>query len=255
MTFGSNSKNLALLNIIVFIVAVMGFFIPVDFSTGNLLMTVASFYVFNLLGLWLMHHRYYAHKNFKFKHKFLEYVGMAIATLAGRGSIIGWTYIHRLHHKHSDTNDDPHSPSNAKFSIFGFNHFKNQETQDMKVFLVKDLMTPLHLFIHKWYVLIILSVLILGSIVSLDFIYFAYVLPVLLVHISQINFNYFGHLFGYRNFATKDHSTNNPWLFPFILGEAWHNNHHHSPNSFTTKVKNHELDPVSYIIKLVGITK
>jgi stearoyl-CoA desaturase (delta-9 desaturase) len=76
-------------------------------------------------------------------------------------------------------------------------------------------------------------------------------MPVVLVQLSQNSFNYFGHMFGYRNFQTNDNSTNNAFLFPFILGDAWHNNHHKNPASISNKVKSFELDPAASIINLI----
>ena len=54
---------------------------------------------------------------------------------------------------------------------------------------------------------------------------------------------------GYRNYQTKERSTNNPLLFPFILGEAWHNNHHGSPNSANNMKLKFELDPHYWMLK------
>jgi stearoyl-CoA desaturase (delta-9 desaturase) len=129
------------------------------------------------------------------------------------------------------------------------------ESEKMKLFLVKDLMTKEHLFIHKYYILLLLGFVSVIGLVSPEILYFVWVLPACLVHLSQNNFNYFGHTYGYRNFATKDDSRNNMWLFPFILGEAWHNNHHKNPTSATTKIKHYEYDPVLSLIKLVGNIK
>jgi stearoyl-CoA desaturase (delta-9 desaturase) len=125
------------------------------------------------------------------------------------------------------------------------------EKEKMKIFLVKDLMNGQQLFFHKYYFLIIISFVALLSIYDIELAYFLYVLPVTLVHLCQNHFNYFGHLYGYRNFDTRDNSRNNIWLFPFILGEAWHNNHHHNPSLISTKVKYYEIDPIAWIIKRI----
>jgi stearoyl-CoA desaturase (delta-9 desaturase) len=178
-----------------------------------------------------------------------------ISLLAGRGSPLGWVYVHRQHHAYSDTEKDPHSPKFLKYKLFGFSHYKKQEEEKMQIFIVKDLMNKEQLFIHKWYMAIIMTAIVVFSLISIELLYFAWILPAFLVHISQNNFNYFGHMYGYRNFNTKDDSRNNMWLFPFILGEAWHNNHHKNPASVTTKIKHNEYDPVLSLIKLVGNIK
>jgi stearoyl-CoA desaturase (delta-9 desaturase) len=121
----------------------------------------------------------------------------------------------------------------------------------MKVFLVKELMTKEQLFINKWYFAIILTWLVILGTVNISLIYFAWILPVMLVQLSQNCFNYFAHMHGHRNFETKDTSSNNIWLWPFILGDAWHNNHHANAAKYDTKVLWWEFDPVSVVISLI----
>ncbi|MEL7087630.1 MAG: acyl-CoA desaturase, partial [Planctomycetota bacterium] len=57
------------------------------------------------------------------------------------------------------------------------------------------------------------------------------------------------HLFGYRNYKTGDHSTNN-WLVAVLtVGEGWHNNHHHDQGSASNQHRWWELDLSYYEIK------
>ena len=37
------------------------------------------------------------------------------------------------------------------------------------------------------------------------------------------------HLWGYRNYETRDHSRNLWWVALVSYGEGWHNNHHAHP--------------------------
>jgi stearoyl-CoA desaturase (delta-9 desaturase) len=74
---------------------------------------------------------------------------------------------------------------------------------------------------------------------------------VFVVSVTQTMFNYFAHMKGYRNFETTDRSTNNLYLWPFILGDAWHNNHHANAQLVSTKVRRHEYDPISILINFI----
>lgn len=252
MQFGSTSRNISLLSVLVSLLTVLGFFNTSMFTWTNVVLCLVSFYVLNILGNWMMLHRYFAHKSFEFKNSYIKGLFTVLTILAGRGSPLGWTYLHRKHHMYSDTDKDPHSPKVLGYKLFGFGHYKKQEEEKMQIFLVKDLMTEDHLFIHKHYILLIFSFMIILGILNYELLYFIWILPAFLVHISQNNFNYFGHIYGYRNHDTKDDSRNNIYLFPLILGEAWHNNHHANPKHYTTKEKKYEFDPVSTIIKLVA---
>jgi stearoyl-CoA desaturase (delta-9 desaturase) len=250
MAFGSTSRNINLLTIFVFINSIVGLFF-VDCTLNNILIMLISFYVLNIFGVWMTMHRYYSHKSFELNFV-IKWLFSTIALLAGRGSILGWVYLHRLHHAYSDEVKDPHSPHNLGYKLFGFGHMKKQEGE-MKIFLVKELMTPEQLFIHKWYMLLLLPVVITIGLIDMQFLYWSWIVPAMLIQLSTSNFNYFGHTHGYRNYETKDQSRNNALLWPIILGEAWHNNHHGDAKNYSTKQKYWEIDPVSWIIELVKI--
>jgi stearoyl-CoA desaturase (delta-9 desaturase) len=251
MHLGSSSKNINVLTIIAAVSVGIGIFNLSMFTLPNILITLSSFYILNILGIWMTLHRYYSHKSFEFRYPFIKYIFTFIAVLAGRGSPLGWVYLHRQHHAYSDTEKDPHSPKYLGYKLFGFDHYKKQEEHKMQIFLIKDMISPAQLFIHKWYIAIISVFCILLASISIELLYFGWILPALLIQFSQSNFNYFGHTYGYTNYETRDHSKNNLFLFPIILGEAWHNNHHGDPLNASTTVKRHEIDPVYWIISLL----
>ncbi len=251
MQFGSTARNINFLTIASALATVTGFLFPSLFTLPNILISICSFYILNILGIWMTLHRFYSHRSFKFKNSILYWIFTIIAIIAGRGSPLGWVYLHRHHHKYSDTEKDPHSPKFLGYKLFGFDHMRSEENNKMEIFLVKDLMTPQHLFIHKWYMVIMLAFILLFAFINIEIFYFAWVIPAFAIQLSQSNFNYFGHIYGYRNFETKDNSRNNPWLFPIILGEAWHNNHHANPSNFSTTEIKKEIDPLTWIIKVL----
>ena len=251
MLLGSNSRNITILSIFLLVSTILGFFY-FNFTVKNILLTVIFFYIYNILGNWMTLHRYYSHKSFEFRNVYFKYLFTIIALLAGRGSILGWVYIHRIHHTYSDTDNDPHSPKFLGFKLFGFGHYKKLEEENIKLFLVKDLMTPDQLFFHKYYIALITVFLFTLASINMELAYFCWIVPCLLVQLSQNTFNYYGHISGYKNFITKDNSTNNFYLFPLILGECWHNNHHARPKDYTTKVNKNEIDPLGSFIKMIG---
>jgi stearoyl-CoA desaturase (delta-9 desaturase) len=252
MIFGSTARNINLLTIATtLIVLFYGVSNTHLFTVENLTLTIIAFYTLNILGIWLTYHRYFSHYSFKFKNNFLKWIFTIIGLLAGRGSPLGWVYLHRKHHRYSDTEKDPHSPKILGFKMFGFGHMKKIEQEEMQLFLVKDMMTPVHLFLHKYYILFLILFLFLVGLISFEIFYFAWAVPAFLIQLSISVFNYSGHMFGYRNYDTKDNSQNSVWLFPLLLGEAWHNNHHAFPAKETTKIKCYEFDPVNVLISAI----
>ncbi len=208
------------------------------------------FYVYVVLGVSITLHRYYTHKGFEFPNPVVKWLFTVIAILSGRGSPLGWVYVHRVHHAHTDTEKDPHSPHNLGFKLFGFRPLEPKE-EKTKIFMIKDMLSKDQVFIHENYLGVILLCLAVLALIDINLVFFAWVLPVALVQLSQNCFNYFAHMYGYRNHDTKDTSTNNVWLWPLILGDAWHNNHHAKAQSFSTQEKWWELDPAAYIIKVI----
>ncbi len=65
--------------------------------------------------------------------------------------------------------------------------------------------------------------------------------------------NSLAHVFGYRNYETREHSTNN-WLVALIAhGEGWHNNHHADPRSAAHGHLWWEFDLSWLVIRMLGL--
>jgi fatty-acid desaturase len=42
-------------------------------------------------------------------------------------------------------------------------------------------------------------------------------------------------------------------MWPFILGDAWHNNHHFNSKNYSSKISKWEFDPVATLIDILKI--
>ena len=248
--FSSSPNTLRIIQLLSLTMIILCPFV-VDVSWQYLLVAIFMFYGYSVLGISMMLHRYYSHKSFKL-HSLVKWFFTSFAVLAGRGSPLGWVYIHRIHHATSDTEKDPHSPHYNTFSFVGFRPV--QENKKINHFIVKELLTSAHIKIDKYYLLLILGFLAMLSVIDYNLMFYGWAIPVFLVSITQTMFNYFAHMKGYRNFETTDYSTNNPYLWPFILGDAWHNNHHANAQLVSTKVRKYEYDPVSALINLIKVS-
>jgi len=242
-----SETQLRIIQTLTFVLSVFGAF----FVTWNLqwvLVSLIFYYLFMVIGVGLVLHRYYSHKNFEFRNSFLKYLFLGISIIASRGSPIAWVHIHREHHAYSDTDKDPHRPD--KFRLFSF---RSTAIKNFRPRLVKDLLDKENRIVHEYYLLFILSWCAILFLINPVFLYFAWILPVTLTQITQDMWNYAAHTeHGYRNFNTKDNSRNVIWLWPLIFGEAWHNNHHFRPSDGKTSFKKWEFDPVYYLMKVIG---
>ena len=60
------------------------------------------------------------------------------------------------------------------------------------------------------------------------------------------------HKWGYRNYPTRDDSTNRWWVAILSFGEGWHNNHHAFPRSARNGLRWWEFDFTYVMIKLLS---
>jgi fatty-acid desaturase len=172
--------------------------------------------------------------------------------MGGTGSTIGWVAVHRHHHSHSDTIEDPHSPRHQGWKVL----FPNYDFTWNK-WAVRDLLVnKFHLFLHQYYFLILaLWALILTALFGIAGFVFLFSMPIVCQVWSSVLSNYVNHAqwvpFGYRNYNLKDDSVNNALLALITFGEGWHNNHHATPGRASFKRRWWEFDLTGSIINLV----
>ena len=134
--------------------------------------TLAGWFLMKFVGIGAGFHRLFSHHGYKVNSivkKFILFWG----TIAGQGSAILWVGIHRGgHHRHSDTDKDPHSP------IHGFWHsyigwmFSIKEG-DVSVRAIPDLLRDKDIvFTHKYYNEILWVVYGITAFVSIDLFFY-----------------------------------------------------------------------------------
>lgn len=170
-----------------------------------------------------------------------------------------WVVMHRLHHTHSDTPDDPHTPSGKRKGVIGFATMFARQLFGYNRALVgiragaepyaslgKDLKLSwcmrtwgcgwLPLLLHGG---IALGVVALGGGWPLAVAIFAGIMS----HVVQgAIINYFGHAYGGRNFDSDDDSRNNQIAAWLVLGEGLQNNHHRYARSARFSYRPTEVD-------------
>lgn len=200
------------------------------------------------VGVGLGFHRTLSHNSFKF-HPLVKKLIIVIGTLANVGSPLTWVALHRAHHRHCDTPQDPHSPlhQSALFVLF----LSMFATPSLKY--VRDLLRDnFVLFLHKNYFLIQVPwILFLGLVGGWQAILACHVIPGSLTWLAGSFLNWFNHIYGYQTFDAG--SSKNHWLTAvLVFGEGWHNNHHAKPTRATTRVSPHEFDLIYYLARAVG---
>ena len=79
------------------------------FTVGTILLPILGYFLYVGLGISVTFHRQLTHKSYK-THPWIIKLGTLLGTLSNTGSSIVWVAIHMNHHRHADTEKDPHSP-------------------------------------------------------------------------------------------------------------------------------------------------
>ena len=117
MTIATSDKLSPDWNIIIWftsihLIALLALF-PSNFSWGAVGVTFFFYWLTAGIGITLGFHRLVSHRSFE-TPKWLEYILVFCGTLACQGGPMDWVGLHRMHHKYSDTQNDPHD-SNRGF--------------------------------------------------------------------------------------------------------------------------------------------
>ena len=91
--------------VLIHIAALSAFFFPILWP--GVLLAIFS-YTVRMFCITAFYHRYFSHRAFK-TSRFVQFAGAFVACSAGQRGL-WWAAHHRRHHRHSDTEDDVHSP-------------------------------------------------------------------------------------------------------------------------------------------------
>lgn len=172
-----------------------------------------------------------------------------------------WVIMHRLHHEHSDTAADPHSPVNVGIlgvpweQIKGYARVLRGIRLREPAFLDVAPEVPTNWLIASgfWFLPQLLHA---GLAVALGWAAGGWMLGVAwwagtMSHgLQGVIINAFGHAWGGRNFELPDNSRNNHPAAWLLLGEGFQNNHHRYPASAWFSTGPREVDPGWWVCRL-----
>jgi len=229
-------------------------FLPYVFSWWGVLWLPIGNYLICSIGIGAGCHRLLTHRSYKcplwFEH------GLALLACCNlQQSPARWVLVHRIHHQHSDHEPDPHTPMVSWFwGHVGWLFVENRQLSKSETYekYIRDLMRdPLYLKLERrqnymWvyaahavlFYLVGLGVgwwltgTVNGSVrVGVQWLLWGVAYRTIYTWHVTWGVNSFAHMFGYRNYETRDDSRNN-WLFALTTsGDGWHNNHHADPRS------------------------
>lgn len=162
-------------------------------------------------------------------------------SMANQGSIYHWSRDHRVHHKHSETNADPHDATRGFFfAHVGWLLVKKHKNviEAGKQLSFEDLEAdPVVMFqrrLDPWFSLFMCLVF-PGLVCMLwgDSFWNGYWVAGALRYVVVLHFTWMvnsaAHFFGERPYDPKSNPAENLWVSIGALGEGWHNWHHKYP--------------------------
>jgi stearoyl-CoA desaturase (Delta-9 desaturase) len=221
----------------------------------------AGFYVLCAFGTTIGFHRYFTHRGFEARLP----VRVALAILGCmtmQGPLTQWVTDHRKHHALSDKPGDPHSPhghgDGALGALRGFVHahvgwmFSNLGMEQGRTYakeLYEDrLIRAIDRLYLVWVVLTLglpfaLGYLIGGTVeAGLEGLVWGGLIRIFAYQHATFSVNSICHMFGRRDFKSRDESRNNWLVAMLVFGEGWHNNHHAFPTSARHGLKPKQWD-------------
>jgi stearoyl-CoA desaturase (Delta-9 desaturase) len=225
-----------------------------------ILFFLATHWYLSLFMQTFLQHRYAAHGAFSMS-RFWERFFYLVAYITQGSSYVSpraYAIMHRMHHAYTDTDKDPHSPkydSNIfvmmwharQVSAGIYKHKINIEPRFLKNLPDWHSLDRIaHALLSR---LLWVAVYILCYVLLAPSAWWFFLLPIhiLMLPLQGTIINWFAHKYGSVNFKLKNTSTNLFKVDMFMMGEAYHNNHHKSPSNTNFGFRWYEID-LTYII-------
>ncbi|XP_003747585.1 stearoyl-CoA desaturase 5 [Galendromus occidentalis] len=252
-------RNIALMAYL-HIISIYGLYL---FATKVMWLTVAWAYVLyfgSCLGITAGAHRLWAHRTYKAKLPLRIFLAF-LQSLAFQNHIYEWARDHRVHHKYSETDADPH---NAKRGFF-FSHVgwllvrKHPDVieKGRKIDLSDLNADPVVMFQKKHYLKTVLfACFVFPTVVPWflwgESLFHAFVVCALTRYCVALNVTWLvnsaAHMWGDKPYDKNINPVENWGVSIGAIGEGWHNYHHTFPQDYKAAEVPYTLNPTTFVI-------
>jgi stearoyl-CoA desaturase (delta-9 desaturase) len=214
-----------------------------------------------MLGITAGAHRLWSHKSFEASWP-IRLLFMVANSAAHQGSIYHWVRDHRMHHKHTDTELDPHSIQYGFwYSHMGWLFFRKNEKlrEAARMIQMTDIENDsIVMFQHRnYFVLSNLFCFVLPTLYGwhmwnslwIGYFYFGVLRWVLLLHATWC-VNSVAHMWGTTPYNPRLSARQNTFTSIVAVGEGWHNYHHAYPYDYRASEFNwnSEWNPTTIVL-------
>lgn len=210
-------------------------------------------YIGRMVAITAGFHRYFAHRSFRTSRAFQFALAFLSQTSLQKG-VLWWAAKHRHHHKHSDTVEDIHSPTEHGFWFAHVGWIFARRRGKADYGLVQDLarfpeLVWLDRLAHVPGVLLAIGCFVVAGWPGL---FVGFFLSTTLLFHGTFAINSLAHTVGRQRYLTGDESRNSWWLALLTMGEGWHNNHHYYQTAARQGWRWWEIDVTYYVLRLLA---
>lgn len=225
-----------------------------------------ALYLVRMFAITAFYHRYFAHRTFR-TSRLAQFAFAVLGNSAMQRGPLWWASVHRHHHKHSDQEEDLHSPGVSGFLWSHIGWITSNRNRPTEYDRIKDLTKfPELVWLNRcdqlvpWLfggLLWLTGWLLeryapgLGTNGPQLFVWGFFISTVVLLH-GTLCINSLAHVFGKKRFKTSDESRNSLLLALVTLGEGWHNNHHRYAHSARQGFYWWEIDISYYVLRALA---
>ena len=249
------------------LVSAMGLLWGVGFHPVDLAL-FAGFYVVCAFGITIGFHRYFTHRGFEARTPVRALLAI-LGCMTMQGPLTQWVTDHRKHHAFSDQAGDPHSPhghgDGAVGAVRGFVHahvgwmFTNLGMEQGRAYgrdLYEDrLIRAIDRLYLLWVVLTLGLPFAIGYGVGgtwqtgVEGLVWGGLIRIAAYQHATFSVNSICHMFGRRDYRSRDEARNNWVVALLVFGEGWHNNHHAFPASARHGLDRLQFDVSWWVIR------
>lgn len=221
--------------------------------TATSVILCVTLYVVRMFGVTAGYHRFFSHRSFK-TSRAGQFFFAFLAMSSTQKSVLWWAALHRHHHRHSDTEEDVHSPVHRSFFYSHVGWIFDKKHNETRLEDVPDLAKyPELRFLDKFQLLPAVLLGILCFIIDgWAGLFIGFFLSTVFLYHGTFFINSLAHVHGKQRYVTGDDSRNNWWLAIITLGEGWHNNHHAYQRSTRQGFRWYEIDITYYVLKVMS---
>ncbi len=207
------------------------------------------------------YHRFLSHRSYE-ANPIVKLAFLLFGAGSFQGSALQWGADHRRHHRHVDTDKDPHNIHEGfLWAHIGWLFYEETNTSNYPQDLLED---KLVMWQHRNYVVIAVAMcfgvpLMLGYALGHPFggLLFGGLLRVVAGSHSTFLINSYAHTFGKRTYSEMQTARDSLLLAIFAFGEGYHNYHHQFASDYRNGIRWYQWDPTKWLIRglsFVGLT-